>query len=57
MVKVYFKDGRMTQFDANGEDAVYYSDSNVLKITAKDGTVSLINWEGVLFVEGIDSYE
>lgn len=56
MVKVYFKDGRMTQFDANGEDAVYFSDSNVLKIQAKDGTVFL-NWEGVLFVEGIDSYE
>lgn len=53
MVKVYFKDGRMKQFDAYGENAVYYSDTNVLKITAKDGTVFLFNWEGVLFVEGV----
>lgn len=57
MVKVYFQDGRNVEIDANGEDAVYYSDSNVLKIVAKDGTVLLFNWESICFVEGIGSYE
>lgn len=57
MVKVYLTNGKMIEIDADGADAVYYSDTQVLKVVDKMGTVRLFNWSSVDLVEGIDSYE